>query len=55
MKYTIEEIKDIVESEGLGYAIMEYVEAKKIEDPNLAELWRDAYDSLKGIEAILEE
>lgn len=35
-KYTLEQVADIVESEGLGYAVMDYMSADKIEDEDLA-------------------
>lgn len=53
-KYTIADVADIVESEGLGYAVMDYMSAEKIEDEDLARLWRIAKEALDGIDAILD-
>lgn len=37
-KYTLEEVADIVQIEGLGYAIQHYMSGESIEDPELAQL-----------------
>ena len=52
-KYSIEQVADIVHSEGLGYAVMDYMSADSIEDPDLARLWRIAKEALDGITEIL--
>jgi hypothetical protein len=48
-KYSIEQVADIVESEGLGYAIQHYMSADSIEDEDLARLWRIAKEALDQI------
>ena len=52
-KHTIEEIRDIVDSEGLGYAVTSYMASTEIKDEELASLWRTASDALEKIERIL--
>ena len=49
-----EEVSMIVESEGLGYAIMWYLNATQIEDPKLASLWQQASVPLHKINKYLE-
>jgi hypothetical protein len=49
-KYTVEQVAEIIESEGLGYAIQEYTPANRIEDPILAGLWAQAQDALDAVE-----
>jgi hypothetical protein len=53
-KYSVQEVAEIVESEGLGYAITGYLDADKIEDETLRELWKQAADILGKIEKIIE-
>lgn len=52
-KYSIEQVADAVEGEGLGYALQTYLSADKIEDEDLARLWRIAKEAPDGIDAIL--
>jgi hypothetical protein len=47
-------VADIVECEGLGYAITDYMNSDDFEDKHLAELWDQAQTVLKEIEDILE-
>lgn len=53
-KRSVEEVAAIVESEGLGYAVQDYMGADSIADPKLAKLWGEARDRLKAIEDHLE-
>lgn len=54
-KYTTEQVAGIVDCEGLGYAVTDYLGADSIEDPELARLWRQAKEALDEINEILEE
>jgi hypothetical protein len=44
-----EEIKSYISYEGLGYCLLTYIDAKKISDNKLKELWIDAKSKLKEI------
>lgn len=55
MKYTVAEIYEIVEQEGLGQAVNQYVSADRIADPVLSTLWEDTKALLEQIETYLEE
>jgi hypothetical protein len=52
-KLSVEEVAEIVDCEGLDYAIQHYMGPDSIEDPNLAMLWADARETLAAIEKIL--
>lgn len=47
--YTIQEVADIADREGLGYAITDYLAASTIADPDLAAAWQAAYDAMEEI------
>lgn len=51
---TTEEVGNIVKSEGLGYAIQNYLGAGKIQDKELSKLWKDAELALNAVEKYLE-
>lgn len=53
-KYCLQEVADIVDNEGIGYAITAYMSHKAIEDEELASLWEQADEVLSKIEKILE-
>ena len=53
-KKTIEEVASIVDNEGMGYAIMDYMGADSIKDKELSKLWKEAQEVLSKIENILE-
>ena len=52
-KKTSEQVAQIVESEGLGYAIQSYLSPNEIKDKELADLWREAAEIMNEIEAYL--
>lgn len=52
-KRTIQEISQIVDSEGLGYSIQYYLDYSQIEDPLLSDKWKQAKELLREIEDIL--
>jgi hypothetical protein len=54
-KYSIEQIRDIIENEGIGYAVQYYLGADKIEDGQLSKYWADAKAILDKIETYTEE
>lgn len=49
-KATVEDLKIIINTEGIGYAIQYYISAKEIEDKELARLWKRAKKLLDLIE-----
>lgn len=49
-KYNTTEVCEIIENEGLGYAITSYISHDQIEDVKLADLWRVAKEVLDKIE-----
>jgi len=53
-KLTNAQVKDIVEEEGIAYAIQKYMSSDDIADPLLKEAWEHAKEALEGIEAILK-
>ncbi len=50
----LQTVAEIVDNEGLGYAVLHYLSGVSIEDPELAKLWDEAAVILKKIETILE-
>ncbi len=50
---TPQEVAEMVESEGLGYAIDSYISAESIEPGPLREAWREAAQALKRVIALL--
>ncbi len=53
-KKTIEEVAQIVEQEGLDYAIQHYLHCDSIEDPDLAKAWAAAGAALITVDQMLE-
>jgi hypothetical protein len=53
-KLSVSQVADIVEAEGLGYAIKDYLGAGRIADPELAAMWDEAKDLLIRIEEYIE-
>lgn len=54
-KYTNLQVYDIVESEGLGYAVQFYMDDKSIADKELAGYWKQAKEAMDNIQSILDE
>ena len=48
-KYDIIDVRDRIIQEGIGYAIMDYMDGSCIADPVLAKMWDDAADLLNKI------
>lgn len=55
VKLTVREIRDIVESEGLGYAIKEYLHTTEIADDKLAKMWKKCADLMNQIEEYIND
>ena len=54
-KYTIEQVRDIVESEGLGYAVEDYLDSRNIADPKLRDAWNRAETALRQIREMIDD
>ncbi len=52
---TLQEMADIVDREGLGYAIEDYIKHDRIADPKLSKLWMDAEEIFRKIRDMLPE
>lgn len=51
--YSNEQLKDIIEQEGLGYAIHCYAGAESIEDPEVKAAWEKASRAMTEISELL--
>jgi hypothetical protein len=47
------DVVDIIENEGMGYAVMNYMDSSQIMDLELAELWDEAATALGALESYL--
>lgn len=59
VKYSIEDVANIVDNEGLEYAILHYLNDDNIDDSTprgrvLARLWRDAKAHLQAIDNLIQ-
>lgn len=54
-KKTIEDLYDIVQNEGLGYAVADYVNPDTIEDDEMRKLWKEADEALKKVQRVLDK
>ena len=52
---SIAEVNEIVEMEGLGYALEDYLNEDEIEDGKLAELWGEARGAIAAVREFLNE
>lgn len=52
-KYTLEEVRDIINSEGLGYAIQSFTTGDKMPTQKLKYLWNTAAKCMNEIEKIV--
>lgn len=52
--YTDDDLRDIIDNEGLGYAIESYVSIDRILEPKTKALWISAYVSLVELTKHLE-
>ena len=55
MKYTTADVLDIVEQEGLGCAITQYIKPTQLVDRKLALLWDEAKELLDQIQTYIDE
>lgn len=53
-KKSLEEVAQIVQCEGLGYAVQHYMSGDEIENKTLREFWEEASRLLNQIDTILE-
>ncbi|WP_425203736.1 hypothetical protein [Priestia megaterium] len=54
-KKTIEDLYYIVENEGLGYAVADYVNPDTIEDDEMKKLWEEAEAALSKVQKVLDK
>lgn len=54
-KHSISEIAGIIESEGLSYAIQNYVTPSSIKDEDLADMWERAREILNEIKEYVDD
>jgi hypothetical protein len=54
MKYSVNQIAEIIEVEGLEYAITNYCSPSSIRDEELATLWEEARDLLIRIQEYVD-
>lgn len=54
-KLTVAQVGEVIESEGLGYAIQSYLSADRIADHDLADMWERAANLLNEIEQYIED
>lgn len=54
-KKTNRQVADIIECEGLGYAIQHYLSPNDIEDEELARAWSEAKRALDHVEEVLQD
>jgi hypothetical protein len=52
--YDNAEVRDVIEREGLEYAITGYLSADNIKDPKLRKMWNKARVTLEAIQEYLE-
>ena len=45
-KMTDKDLRDVIENEGFGYAVQDYLDPDQIEDKATKELWLDAKEAL---------
>lgn len=53
-KYTNGDVIDRIEQEGIGYAIMHYMDSSHIKDPETVRLWDNASNALSELVTYLE-
>lgn len=46
---------DVIENEGLGYAVKDYIHGGAFKDPETARLWTLAAETLEALEAHLRD
>lgn len=53
-KFTVLGVAQIIENEGLGYAIQHYMRGKDIADPKLAAMWDECRDLMDEIDRMCQ-
>jgi len=54
-KFSDQDLRDLIDNEGLGYAVYGYLSADRVEDPYTALLWSNAYVALAALDKHLNE
>jgi len=54
-KLTLQQVFDVVETEGLGYAVQYHTGYESIADKDLAKYWKQAKEALDNIQSMLDE
>lgn len=52
-KYTLKRLMEVIEWEGLSYAVTE-ISSDRISNPEVARLWKSAGDALSTLESYIE-
>jgi len=53
--YSIQEVREIVENEELGYAVQHYIDSTQVEDSTLRDLISRAKTALDAVEEFLDQ
>lgn len=53
MGLSINDVLDIVDKEGLGYAVQDYLDKEEIDDDELYDLWEEAERALNALDRYL--
>ena len=51
----LSKLQDIIDNEGLEYAVTSYTSGEEIEDPDIREAWINAREAFKNLNKVLEE
>jgi len=54
-EYGINWVADVIENEGLGYALTSYLNLNNIKDMNLMKLCKDARKSMRDVETYIDK
>lgn len=54
-KLTVAQVQEVIESEGLEYAVLSYLLADKIANHDLSDLWTKAKEALEEIQSFIED
>jgi len=52
---TLDQVRDYVAYEGLGYCLCSFIAADKIKDPTLKKLWAEARQAMKKVIVYLDQ
>jgi len=54
-KYSNKRARQIINQEGIGYAVQSYCSAEEFKDPQTVYLWKKAYEALESLEFYLAQ